>query len=313
MTVKDYKGVKAVRRPVRVSEEDVTAALEQVRQENPQTVPVFRPAAYGDILTFDFAGFCDGEQFEGGTASNYQLLLGSGSFVPGFEDQLVGTVAGEKKDVKITFPEKYDPKLAGKDAVFKCTVNAIHKNVERKLDEFFARELFGLGSMDEVRAEIRRQLEEQAMAEADNNALEEIMDVICAANPWTPEEDAVESEIGSLIDAMALSMTGKQMKREDFYKLAGMTENDFKEGLHDTAARNLHIREILGAIAEAEKIAVTEEDRLPRIAAMAQRFGIAPEQFKNLMDPTMLDPDIIMEKTMKFLLDSADLTTEYEE
>ena len=314
MTVKDYKGVKAVRKPAGVSDEDVAAALEQVRKSNPQPVPVYRPAAYGDILTFDFAGFCGGEQFEGGTASNYQLVLGSGNFVHGFEDQLVGTVIGEKKDVNITFPDDYAAKeLAGKDAVFKCTVNAIHKNVERKLDEFFAREIFGLDSLDEVRAEIRRQLEERALAEADNDVMEEILDAVCEANPWTPDEDAVLEEIGSLVDAMALNLTGRQMKREEFYELAKMTEEDFKTGLHDTAARNLHVRELLPAIAEAEGITVTDEEREPRIAALAKSLKMPLELIRNAVAPNEFDPDIIMEKTMKFLRDNAEITTEYED
>ena len=309
MIVKDYKGVKAVRAVAPVTDQQVEEALDNIRKENPIMAPVFRPAANGDTVILDFAGYCDGVQFEGGTAQDYELVLGSHRFVPGFEEQLVGMISGDSKDVNITFPQQYTPQLAGKDAVFKCTVKAVRKELERKLDDRFAMELFGMNTVDECRTYVRERLEEQAGSEADDQALESILDVICENNPWEPEDAAVDEELEKLIDAIALNMTGRRMKREEFYQLAGMSDKDFHDGLRPTAKRNLHVQEILNSIAQAEGITASDEDRAPRIEATAKNYGMTAEQFTKMMEPDIFDPEIIMQKTMKFLLDNAELTT----
>ena len=313
MAVINYKGRKAVKNVVKITENEVITALLDAAAQCPVTVPVERKAQTGDIVDLDFAGFCEGKQFDGGTAQGYKLELGSGTFIPGFEEQLTGLKAGEEKDVNVTFPEKYAPNLAGKDAVFKCRINTVFEKTERKLDDAFAKEVFELPDLEALKKQTKERLEHQAEAEAANEALGNIMDAIIDDNPMPLEETKVREEIGNVIRAMMVQMTGEEMEFEEFYKLAGMTAEDFEEGLRPTAERNLQMQQIIRKIAEQEGIEATDEERMQQADIMAPQFGMTGKQLLEMVEKNAFDEDIIMQKTLTFIYENADLTENFVE
>ena len=310
MAVINYKGIKGIKKVKQITEEDIMEALSGAAAQSPKTTEVSRAAQNGDVVILDFAGFCEGKQFDGGTSEGYQLELGSGTFIPGFEDQLIGLNAGEEKDVNVTFPTQYTPELAGKDAVFKCKIQKVLEKTDRPLDDEFAKEVFGAPDLEALKAQTKQRMEMQADQEANNETLGNIMDVICENNPRTFEEETVKAETMNIVRAMMVQMTGQEMEPEQFYKLAGMSEQDFTEGLRPTAERNLHVQQMVKEIAEQENIRATEEERMKQAAMMAPQFGMTADQLMSMISPDTFDEDIIMQKVFTLVFENSEITIE---
>lgn len=300
MTVQNYKGRYADFKIAPVTDEDVQAVYKNELEQNPDLAPVDRPAQLGDTLVFDFAGFCDGEQFQGGTAENYELVLGSHQFIPGFEEQLVGMSAGETKDVNVTFPQQYTPELAGKDAVFKCTAHTVMEQTESTLNDEFVKKVFGRETVEDCNDYIKRGLESNARTEA----LEQFLEILAAENNISAAKEEVDKELDSMISGLIMQMTGQPMTKEQFCQASGMPLEDLDAGLRPTAEGNLRKRAVLFAIAEAEGIKATEEERMVQLAAIAGRFGMTAEQFKGMIEDDEIDFDIVLRKTMDFVIEA---------
>lgn len=310
MEVKNYTGIKAVRKVMPVTDDMIDNAIADYRQEIPVMRPAEKAAEMGDTVLLDFTGYCEGERFAGGAATDYELVLGSHYFIPGFEEQLVGLSAGESRDVNVTFPNEYQKELAGKDAVFKCTVKQVLIVADGDFDDQMAKDMFKVDTVAAAKDLVRKELELQANAQADSDVLEFVLDQICKENPYKADDEMIQFERDEMLDSMIIQMAGTIMKHEEFYKLSGMTKEDFDKVLLPSAERNLNIKEIIKGVAAQENIQANDDDREAQIAASAARFGVTFEQAKNAIPVEELDEPIIMQKTLQFILEHADVTEE---
>jgi len=310
MLVKDYKGINAKKEKAVVTEEEILQELEAFRQSATALSVVDRPAALGDTVTLDFEGWCEGEQFEGGTAEAYDLELGSHRFVPGFEDQLVGISAGEARDVNVTFPENYAPNLAGKDAVFKCKVSAVNEKSVPELDDAFAKQYGQVETLTEFKESIRAGLTARAEGVKRSEALDIVMDAIIEANPIELDAEVIEKETKALLAQMITQMSGQQLDAETFCGMAGMEREQLYDMIRPSAEKNAKVKMLVDAIAAQEGIVVTDEEMEKEIAATAQDYGMDLDQMKQYIDMEALKNDFRVQKTLDLIYNASIITEE---
>ncbi|MBQ3481807.1 MAG: trigger factor [Oscillospiraceae bacterium] len=307
VTLGEYKGLEA-ERPVReITDEDVNAELESARKRNARKVSADeREARMGDVANIDFDGYLDGERFDGGKAEGYELELGSNSFVPGFEEQIVGMKVGEEKDLDITFPEDYTPELAGKAVVFKVTLNALSYNELPALDDEFAGDN-GFDTLDEYKADIRANIEKRFSEQADSAFRSDVVKKAIDNMTVTVPNSMIAAKAEEILRNYAANfgMTDRNMPLEKLMEMMGVDENTMKQSIRPAAEYQVKNDLLLDAVAEAEKIEATAEEIEAYVAKMAESFGAAADQIKSYFGEKMLADEVRKEKAGKLIVDSA--------
>lgn len=308
-----YIGLEAEKQAVEVSDEDVAKELDRLRERHAQLVPVEEGAAgMQDITVIDFEGFVDEEAFPGGKGTDYSLELGSGSFIPGFEEQLVGAKAGEEQEVKVTFPENYQAaELAGKDAVFKVTVKGIKRKELAVLDDEFAKDVSEFESLEELKADIRNRLEKEAAKRADHALKDGLVDKVVTASEVEIPDTMIEQRIDSMLQNMNQRLSMQGLSIEDYLKYSGTNVENLRNDYRERAAKDVKVDLVLDAIAKAENIGVTDEDIDARVEEMAAQYKQEPGVFRQWMENggnlEPLKKSITIDKTVDFLVEKAKL------
>ena len=306
-----YKNLGIEKKVDEVTEDDVKAEIERARDRAARYIDVTdRPAKLDDQVNIDYAGFVGEEQFEGGTAQGHNLVLGSGQFIPGFEDQLVGAEAGSDVEVHVTFPEKYHAEnLAGKEATFKVKVNSIREKEVPALDDDFVKEASETANtVDEYKAEIREKLEKQAEQKADNAFESEILEAVVENTKIDLPEAMIEEQIDNMLRDMEMRLMYQGMRLDDYLKYTGQTREDLRKVYHDEAERRVRTQLTLEEIRKVEEIKAEEADIDEEMKSLAEQSRKSLEDFKASLtenDKKYFEEVASLTKTIKFLKDNA--------
>lgn len=305
-----YKGVKVDKADVEVTEEEINAAVERERENNARNITVEdRPVKDGDMTLLDFEGFVDGAAFEGGKGENYPLTIGSGAFIPGFEEQLIGAEIGKEVEVNVTFPEDYQAEnLKGKAAVFKCTVNEIKEKELPEIDDEFASEVSEFDTLDEYKADIRKNLEEKKAKEAKDAKEEAVIEAIVEASEMDIPEAMIETQQRQMVDEFAQRITMQGLSMEQYMQFTGTNYNQMIEQIKPQAEKRIKSRLVLEAVAAAEKIEATDEDYENEIASMAEVYQMEPAKVKEMLgerEEKNIRQDLAVKKAAEFVAEQA--------
>lgn len=307
----DYKGLNVPKNEVNITDEDVEKQLKtfQDRQGKLVDAPEGAEVKDGDFTTLDFKGFVDGEAFDGGEGKDYPLQIGSNSFIPGFEDQLVGAKIGEERDVNVKFPEEYHAKeLAGKDATFKCTIRSIKTKELPAIDDELAKKVSKFETLDELKADIRKNLEENAERTAENDQKSAAIEM--ATNNITVDIPAVmiDNRVTAMIQEMAMRLEQQGMKLEQYLQYASTDIAKLREQYRETAEKNVKTDLMLEEVAKAEDIKVEAKDLDEEVAAMAAAYGATPQQVQKIIKEQGrigdLAASVLRKKTAQFIIDN---------
>ncbi len=316
VTLGDYKGIKIDKVEYNVTVDDVQAEIDRARKQAGRRVEVTdRAVENGDIVNLDYSGSADGVKFDGGTAQGQELVIGSGSFIPGFEDGMVGMNVGETKDITVKFPENYHAEnLAGKDAVFTVTVNKIEKEELPELNDEFAKEVSKFDTLDEYRADVEKRLTEEntrrADAENENKLVEAIVNNASVEIPSC----MIEHQLDHIVEEMRyrLSYMYRGMKLEDYLKYTGGTIEELREARKADAERDVKTRLTLEAIVKAENLDVTDAEVEAEIVRMSQAQGKSADELKKHVDARQTEyirNDILSKKLLTLLKDANEFVT----
>ena len=307
----EYKGLKIEQKVGTVSDDDVQQQLTRMLDRQADMVEAEEGAAVqaSSFITLDFKGFVDGEAFPGGEGKDYPLQIGSHSFIPGFEEQLIGAKIGEEKDVNVTFPKEYHAaELAGKEAVFKCTVRSIKEKVVPAMDDEFAKKASTFQTLDELKADVRSKLEKSAAerAESDNReaALQQASDNATVEIP----DVMVDNRVTTMIQELSMRLEQQGMKMEQYLQYAGTDIAKIRETYREAAAKNVKMDLVLEQVAKAEEIKVEAADLDAEVEAMAKTYGATPEQVKKIIAQQGrlgdLAATVMRRKTAQFIVDN---------
>ena len=303
------KGVEVEKVVQEVKDEDVENELKAVQKRNARMILVERPAKEGDTVLFDYAGFVGDEQFEGGTAERQELVLGSGMFIPGFEEQLIGTTPGEKVDVKVTFPEEYHAEeLAGKEAVFHCLVHEIKEEQLPELDDEFAKDVSEYDTLEELKNANRERLEAYAKTSAENQMKDAAILKVVEANDVEIPRAMVEDEIDRMIGELNQQLRYQGITIDKYLEFTGKSMADFREEVRPEAEKAVKTRIILMGIVEAEKIEVSAEEMEKELELMAAQYQMTADKIKEMIgveNLTFLQKDLQVRKAIDFIYDNA--------
>ncbi len=311
VTLGEYKGLKVEKSDVEVTDEEVDAEIEKERERNARTVEVTDRAVQDkDEVTLDFEGFVDGEAFEGGKGEDYPLTIGSGAFIPGFEDQLIGAEIGKEMEVNVTFPEEYQAKdLAGKEAVFKCTVKAIKVKELPELDDDFASDVSEEGeTMEEYRAEVRGKLKERKESAAKEKKENQAVEQAAANAEIDLPEPMVELQARQMADDFARRIMQQGMSLEQYFQFTGLTEEKMMEELKPQAEKRIRTRLVLEAIVAAENIEVSDERLEEELKKMADAYQMEVDKLKEFMgenEKKQMKEDIAVQEAVTLITEAA--------
>ena len=305
-----YKGVKVEAAEVTVTDEEVDAKIEKERENNARTIEVTdRPVKDGDMTVLDFEGFVDGVAFDGGKGENYPLTIGSGAFIPGFEEQLVGAEIGKEVEVNVTFPEDYQAEeLKGKAAVFKCTIKEIQEKELPALDDEFASEVSEFDTLEEYKKDVKETLtieKEKAAREAKEAA---VIDAIIADSDMDIPEAMVTTQQKQMIDEFAQRMQMQGLSMEQYFQFTGATLDKMMEQVKPQAETRIKSRLVLEAVAAKEGIEATEEDYEEEIKTMAEVYQMEPDKIKEMLPEKSvkgIKEDIAVKKAAEFVVNNA--------
>lgn len=305
-----YKGVKVDKIDTAVTEEEINAEIDRERENNARNITVEdRPVKDGDITTLDFEGFVDGVAFEGGKGENYPLTIGSGAFIPGFEEQLVGAEIGKEVEVKVTFPEDYQAEnLKGKDAIFKCTVKEIKEKQLPELDDEFASEVSEFETLAEYKEDIKKNLEEKKAKDAKNAKEDAAIKAAVEASEMEIPEAMLETQQRQMVDEFAQRITMQGLSMEQYFQFTGTNYQQMVEQVKPQAEERIKSRLVLEAIAKAENIEVTEEDYDKELETMAEVYQMELDKVKELMgerEKKNIMQDLAVRKAAEFVTENA--------
>lgn len=305
--VGEYKGIAAVREAVVVSDEAVDAEINNVRERNARETEVTdRAVENGDEITFDFDGYVDGVAFDGGKAENYNLKVGSGSFIPGFEEQIVGKAIGENFDVNVTFPAEYHAaELANKEAVFKCVVHAIKVRELPELDDEFVKDVSEFDTVDEYRADVKAKLQERADKEEDAKVDAQIMDKLVETLEADIPEAMFENELDAMMRDYETRLRYQGLDLETFMRYTGQTVDAMKAQFRPQAEKQVKTRLALEAIAKAENFEATTEEIDAEYTKIAEAYGIEADKVREMVDSAAIAADLVVGKAAQLLRDTA--------
>ncbi|MBC8576557.1 trigger factor [Yanshouia hominis] len=303
----EYKGLSAVKAAVEVTDEQIEHQFAHLRDQYARVIEVTdRAAKLGDIADINFEGFVDGVAFEGGKGENHPLTLGSGSFIPGFEDQVVGHSVGEEFDVNVTFPEEYGEKsLAGKASVFKVKINGIKERQLPEVDDEFAKDVSEFDTLEEFKKDMKAKMiasaEEKAAADFENKLLEQVV-----ANMKVDVPDCmIESRVRELMQDFAMRMSQQGLSLKDFLQYSGQTEEQFKETFRPQAESQVKTRLAMEAIAEAEKIVPTEEEIEEEYKKLSEQYHTELEKLRGIISAAEISEDVACRKALEIVRESA--------
>ena len=310
VTLGEYKGMEVDKTSTRVTQKEVEAKIKEEAEKNARTVTVEgRPVQDGDEVILDFEGFVDGEAFEGGKGENYPLTIGSGSFIPGFEEQLVGTEAEKEVEVKVTFPEEYHAEeLKGKDAVFKCTIHEIKEKQIPEIDDEFAAEVSEFDTLDEYKADVKAKIKEQKENEGKQKKEDQAVEKAVANAAMEIPEAMIDEQVRQMVNEFAQNMQYQGISFEQYCQITGMTLEKIQEETRPQAVKRIETRLVLEAIAKAENIEVTEERLDEEIKKMAESYNMEADKLKELMgeeEKKQMMEDIAVQDAVTFLVENA--------
>lgn len=310
VTLGEYKGVEVPKAEIAVTDEEVEAEVKKEQEKNSRTVTVEdRGAENGDIVTMDFAGSVDGVPFEGGTSKDYALTLGSHTFIPGFEEQLVGVKAGESVDVNVTFPEEYHSKdLAGAAALFKCDVKKVETKELPELDDDFAKDVSEFDTLDEYKADVRKKLEvkkeEEALRAKENAAVDKIIENAQMEIP----EAMITTQSRQMADDFARRLQSQGLTMEQYFQFTGLTAEKMLEDMKPQALKRIQTRLVLEKVAEVENIQPTEEEVDAELQQMADMYKMELDKVKEIMGEAEMEQikkDMAVQKAVTFVAEQA--------
>ena len=310
VTLGEYKGVSVKKETTVVTDVEVDARVEEERNKQATEIQVEdRAVAEGDTVNLDYAGTVDGVAFAGGTAQDQTLKIGSGSFIPGFEEQMIGMNIGEEKDLQVTFPEKYHAEeLAGKAAVFHVKVNSITETQLPALDDDFAKDISEFDTLEEYKADIRAKLEAQAAERDNNNFTNAVIEKVVMNATVDIPEAMIERQIDSMMRDFEYRLMGNGLKLDDFLKYTGSDMKAFRENYRGQAEKSVKAHLVLEAIEKAEAIDATQEQIDKQLEAFAAQTGKTVEEFKASLSESDIEyfkADAIRDNCVKFLADNA--------
>ena len=306
----EYKGLEVDKVSTRVTQKEVDAKIQEEAEKNAREVVVTdRPVADGDEVILDFEGFVDGEAFEGGKGENYPLTIGSGSFIPGFEEQLVGAEAEKEVEVKVTFPEDYHAEeLKGKEAVFKCTVHEIKAKELPELDDEFASEVSEFDTLDVLKTDIKAKIKEQKVNDGKRAQEDAAVDAIIESAKMDLPEAMVDTQARQMLDEFAQRMQQQGLTLDQYMQFTGMTADKMMDELRPQAEKRIKTRLVLEAIAKAENIEITDEKLDEEIAKMAEAYQMEADKLKSFMgdkEKEQMKQDMAVQEAITFVVDNA--------
>lgn len=310
VTLGDYKGLEVAKADVEVSEEELSAELEKEREKNARTISVEdRAVENGDMIMLDFEGFVNGVAFDGGKGENYPLTIGSNSFIPGFEDQLVGAKIGEDVEVNVTFPEEYQaPELAGCAAVFKCKVNEIKVKELPELDDDFAQDVSKFDTLAEYKEDVKAKLA-ASKADAAKRAKEDaVIEKIIENAQMDIPEAMIDTQARQLVDEFAQRIQAQGLSFEQYLQFTGMTIDTALEQMKPNAVKRIQSRLVLEAVVKAENIEVSEDDVKAEIAKMAETYKMDADKLAEIMgeeEKKQIQMDMAIEKAVELVTEAA--------
>ena len=311
VTVTDYRGLKYEVEDTTVTDEEVNAEIDRMRKQYADIEEKEGAAENGDIVNINYEGFKDEVAFEGGKADNYDLTLGSGSFIPGFEDQLVGVSAGEEKDLHLTFPEDYHAAdLAGAEVVFKVKVNAVKKEVLPEVDDDFAKDVSipEVETAEQLVVKVRERLEKSRKDAAESKADNALMEELVAHTTVDLPEALIEEEVQNQIQQLANQISQYGMSLTQYLSMMGKKPEDLKEDYRENAVTTVTVRLALEKIAEVENIVPTDADLDEEYETIAKAYGMETEKVKSLINPEMLKKDVANQKAFELVKENDEKT-----
>lgn len=310
VTLGKYKGVKVDKMDVEVTDEEVEAEIGRERESNARTITVEdRPVQDKDMTVIDFEGFVDGVAFEGGKGENYPLTIGSGAFIPGFEEGLIGAQIGEEVEVNVTFPEDYQAsELAGKPAVFKCTVKEIKEKELPELDDEFASEVSEFDTMAEYREDVKKKLGDKKAAEAKSAKEDAVIDAVIAEAQMEIPDAMLETQQRQMVDEFAQRIQSQGLSMDQYMQFTGLTADKMLEQVKPQALKRIQSRLVMEAVAAAEKIEASEEEFEEEVKVMGEAYQLEPEKVKELLGENgkkQVKEDICIKKAVDFVVENA--------
>ena len=310
VTLGQYKGIEVEKADTTATDEEVAAELDKEREANSRTITVEdRAVQDGDMTVIDFEGFVDGEAFEGGKGTDYPLTIGSGAFIPGFEEKLVGAEIGKEVEVDVTFPEEYHAKeLAGKPAVFKCTVKEIKVKELPELDDDFAQDVSDFDTLEEYKADVRKKVEEKKAADAKAKKEDAVIEKIIEGATMEIPDAMVETQAERMVDEFAQRLQMQGLSMEQYMQFTGGNVKAMVEQSKPQALKRIQSRLVLDAVVAAENLTATDEEVDAELAKMAEQYNMEVEKLKEMFaeeDLKNIRDDLAVQKAVELVTDAA--------
>ncbi len=306
----EYKGLEMDKVSTRVTQKEVDAKVQEEAEKNAREITVEgRPVQDGDEVILDFEGSVDGEVFEGGKGENYPLTIGSGSFIPGFEEQLVGAEAEKEVEVNVTFPEDYHAEeLKGKAAVFKCIVHEIKTKEIPEIDDEFASEVSEFDTLEEYKADIKAKIKEQKAAEGKTKQEDQVVEQAVKNASYEIPDAMIDTQVSQMEDEFSQRIRSQGLSMEQYFQFTGMTKEKMSEEMRPQAVKRIETRLVLEAIAKAESIEITDEKLDEEIAKMAEAYKMEADKLKEFMgegEKKQMKEDMAVQEAITFLRENA--------
>ena len=310
VTLGQYKGIEVEKADTTATDEEVAAEIDKEREANSRTITVEdRAVQDGDMTVIDFEGFVDGEAFEGGKGTDYPLTIGSGAFIPGFEEKLVGAEIGKEVEVDVTFPEEYHAKeLAGKPAVFKCTVKEIKVKELPELDDDFAQDVSDFDTLEEYKADVRKKVEEKKAADAKAKKEDAVIEKIIEGATMEIPDAMVETQAERMVDEFAQRLQMQGLSMEQYMQFTGGNVQAMVEQSKPQALKRIQSRLVLDAVVAAENLTATDEEVDAELAQMAEQYNMEVEKLKEMFaeeDMKSIRDDLAVQKAVELVTDAA--------
>ena len=310
VTLGEYKGLEVDKISTRVTQKEVDAKVQEEAEKNARTITVEdRPVHDGDEVILDFEGFVDGVAFEGGKGENYPLTIGSGSFIPGFEEQLVGAEAEKEVEVNVTFPEDYHAEdLKGKAAVFKCTIHEIKAKELPEIDDEFAAEVSEFDTLEEYKADIKAKIKEQKASEGKTKQEDQVVEQAVKNAEYEIPKAMIETQALQMVEDFGQRIQSQGLTMEQYFQFTGMTADKMLEEMRPQAIKRIETRLVLEAIAKAENIEISDEKLDEELAKMAEAYKMEVDKLKEFMsdnEKKQMKEDMAVQEAVTFLVENA--------
>lgn len=310
VTLGEYKGLEVDKVSTRVTQKEVDAKIQEEAEKNARTITVEdRPVQDKDEIILDFEGFVDGEAFEGGKGENYPLTIGSGSFIPGFEEQLIGAESEKEIEVKVTFPEDYHAEdLKGKDAVFKCTIHEIKAKEIPEIDDEFAAEVSEFDTLDEYKADVKAKIKEQKAADGKRKKEDQAVEKAIANATMEIPDAMVDTQARQMMDEFAQRIQAQGLTMDQYFQFTGMDREKMMEEMKPQALKRIETRLVLEAVAKAENIEISDEKLDEELAKMAEAYKMEVDKLKEFMgdaEKKQMKEDMAVQEAVTFLAENA--------